>query len=92
VSNIIRFLETAGRRPIPAADYIACVSALELESFERQALLDRNHAALNELLGGRSKMFFGVMAPNEEPMREDDLPGEDEPTEPDEAEASLLRP
>ena len=35
-------------------------------------------------------MFFGVMAPNEEPMREDDLPGEDEPTEPDEAEASLL--
>ena len=68
VSNVIRFLESLGgsaRGQISAADYAATVVALEgVEAEHRQALLDRNVPALNELLDGRSKMFCMIIAPD----------------------------
>jgi hypothetical protein len=86
VSNIIQFLEAMGSQQLTASEYAATVAALELDPQQRQALLDRDHAALNDLLGGRAKMFFGILAPNEEPLRrEDEEPVEDQPDEPKES-------
>lgn len=76
--NTIRFLETVGANVVSPADYAATVSALDVEPSEKMALLHRDHAALNNLLDGRQKMFFAVMAPEEVPFREDP-PAEDEP-------------
>ncbi len=77
--NTIRFLETIGANVISPVDYAATVAALDVDQSEKVALLQNDHAALNDLLGGRSKMFFGVFAPEEAPFRED-TPAEDEPT------------
>jgi hypothetical protein len=66
MSNIIRFLETMGSKPISPADYAATVAALEVGAPQRKALLDRDHAALNDLLGGRKKLLFAILAADEE--------------------------
>jgi len=76
--NTIRFLESVGANGLSSADYAATVAALDVDQSERNALLQRNHVALNDLLGGRQKMFFAVLAPKEAPFREDP-PAEDEP-------------
>jgi len=77
--DVIRFLETMGREPLAPSDYAAAVAALEVAEPQRQALLERDHGALNDLLGGRAKMFFGILAPEEAPM--EDEPVEDQPDE-----------
>lgn len=56
MSKVIRFLESMGSQPISAADYVATVDALEVDAPQRQALLERDHAALSDLLGGRKEM------------------------------------
>ncbi|MFS8064399.1 MAG: hypothetical protein ACMG5Z_07395 [Luteimonas sp.] len=56
MSNVIRFLESMGSQPISAADSAATVVALEVNASQRQALLDRDHTALSDLLGGRKEM------------------------------------
>ncbi len=66
MSNVIRFLESMGTRQLSAADYEASVAALDGDNSHREALMDRDQAALNDMLGGRSKMFFGVLAAEEE--------------------------
>lgn len=66
MSNIIRFLETMGSRPIPAADYAAMVAALEVGAPQREALLDRDHDALNELLDGRRQLKCAIFAADED--------------------------
>ena len=78
--NTIRFLETIGASPISYADYAGSVAALDVDPAEREALLQHDHAALNDLLRGRQTMFLAVFAPDEEPCPEDD-PAEDEPAE-----------
>lgn len=61
MSNAIRFLEAMGSRPVlSAVEYTATIEALDVDGAQRQALLDRDHAALNDLLGGRAKMRFFV--------------------------------
>jgi hypothetical protein len=81
MSSTIQFLETLGSNPLSAADYSAVIGALDIAQPEREALLGRDHAALNALLGGRSKMFFGVLAPHEEPLEEEESPFEETPGE-----------
>jgi hypothetical protein len=76
--NTIRFLETMGANGVSPADYAAAVAALDVEQSQMVALLQRDHAALSDLLGGRSKMFLAVFSPDEVPFRED-APAEDEP-------------
>ena len=77
--DVIRFLENVGREPMAAADYAAAVEALDVAEPQRVALRARDHAALNDLLGGRASMFFGILAPEEAPM--EDVPAEDTPDE-----------
>lgn len=78
--NTIRFLESMGANGVSPADYAATVAALDVDQAEKVALLQRDDAALSDLLGGRQKMFFAVLAPEEAPFREDP-PAEDEPVE-----------
>ena len=81
MSGTIQFLESLGTNPSTALDYEAAIAALDVTEVERLALRQRDHAALNDLLGGRRKMFFGVLAPHEEPQEEEDVPFEDVPGE-----------
>lgn len=62
MSNVIRFLETAGRKPLSAAEYAASVDALVASPSEREALTARDHDALAELLGGRRVMYCMILA------------------------------
>ena len=66
MSNIIRFLETMGRKPISPADYAATVAALEVGASQRKALLDRDQDALNELLDGRRQLKCAIFAADED--------------------------
>jgi hypothetical protein len=66
MSNIIRFLETMGRKPISPDDYAATVAALEVDAPQRKALLDRDQDALNELLDGRRQLKCAIFAADED--------------------------
>ncbi len=66
MSNVIRFLETLGSKQLSAGEYAAIVAALEVDTSEKRALLDRDHAALNDLLGGRKKLRFAILAADDE--------------------------
>lgn len=71
MSNIIQFLEAVGSRPaLSIAEYAATVAALDTDATQQQALLDRDHAALNRLLAGREKMVCAIW-PVEEPVQND---------------------
>jgi hypothetical protein len=70
MSNVIQFLESLGSNPAKAhfatAAYAAAVASLDVGDAQRQALLDRDHSALNDLLGGREKMMCMVWLPAED--------------------------
>ena len=66
MSNVIRFLETMGSKPISPADYAATVAALEVGAPQRKALLDRDQDALNELLDGRRQLKCAIFAADED--------------------------
>jgi len=55
-----------GRTPVSAADYAASVATLNVDASQQQALLSRDHAALNALLDGRAKMHCFVVAADEQ--------------------------
>jgi len=91
MSNAIQFLEAMGSNAalgrLSAAGYAAAVAQLDADEAQQQALLDRNHVALNDLLDGRPKMVFFVNTPSpddHEAIPDDDkdgdgVPDEDEP-------------
>jgi hypothetical protein len=82
MSQVIGFLESVGSKPLDAASYAACVAALDVSPAQRQALFERDHHALNALLGGRPKMVCFVVAPDEDmPADPDDAPDEQLPEE-----------
>jgi hypothetical protein len=85
--DAIRFLEQAGREPMSASGYAAAVAELDVDDLQRQALRNGDHAGLANLLGARPAMFFGVFAPEEEPIEEE--PFEDAPEDPIEPEIKL---
>jgi hypothetical protein len=66
MSNIIRFLETMGSKPMSPVDYAATVAALEVGAPQRKALLDRDQDALNELLDGRRQLKCAIFAADED--------------------------
>jgi len=67
MSQIIQFLVAAGREPaLSPSGYATAVAALEIPDAQRQALLERDPAALNALLGGRARMICMINAPDEE--------------------------
>lgn len=88
MSNVITFLESLGREPAlaarPADDYAAAVAALDVGDDARAALLARDAAALNGLLGGRLRMM-AILFPADGDEKKDgeqkddgDGPSEDE--------------
>jgi hypothetical protein len=86
MSDVIRFLETLGGQSRVAAgsvDLSSMIASLDIDANQRQALLDMDHAALSDLLGGRRILRCSIFSPDEEPVRPDgdvpvDEPGEDE--------------
>jgi hypothetical protein len=66
MSNVIRFLETAGRKPLSPAEYAASVAALDVAADQKKALLDGNQHALNELLDGRKQLRCAIFASEED--------------------------
>jgi len=77
--NTIQFLQALGSNPMPEGEYSEAVKSLDVKEPELAALLNRDHSALAELLGGRPTMFFGIMAPNEEPLDDEEEPAEENP-------------
>ena len=80
MSNVIQFLEVMGRNPgvhgAFAADYAASVALLEIDDAQRQALLDRDHAVLSDLVDGRPKMMCYITVPN--PDDHESIPDDDD--------------
>ena len=58
MSHVIQFLAAMGRNTgkLSAVEYAATVSSLGLDRPCERALIDRDPAALNELLDGRDNM------------------------------------
>ena len=91
MSKVIQFLESMGSnasmRRMSSESYSAAVAALDVDQSQRDALLQRDHAALNALLGGRAAQMMMSLFPVEEPQRqgeekkEEDGEGDDKPTE-----------
>lgn len=67
MSNVIQFLESLGNKPtLSAGEYTASIAALGVDDAKKQALLDRDHNSLNNLLGGRAKVRFYISTPDGE--------------------------
>ena len=88
MSQIIQFLEAAGREPaLSPAGYATAVATLDIPDAQRQALLAGDPTALSALLDGRSRMICLVNAPLEDEEHEgnpddrdgDGVPDEDQP-------------
>ena len=71
MSHVIAFLESMGHDArlgrLAGADYAAAVNALALDDGARDALLARDAAALNAVLGGRDKVLFALLPAEDEP-------------------------
>ncbi len=96
MSNVITFLEKMGNNAALASqspeDYAAAVDALGLDNAPRQALLDRDPAALNGLLGGRLKMMCLLFpADGEEKKDGDESEGDADQPAQDDQKASIRR-
>lgn len=63
------------------SEYEAAVAGLDVDDAQRQALLDRDHTALSDLLGGREKMLCVVWPADEPARKDDDQPGDEQPVE-----------
>lgn len=86
MSNVIAFLEQMGNNAALAhqspESYAAAVEALGLADAPRQALLDRDPAALNGLLGGRVQMMCFLLPADGEEKKDGDEPADgDAPSE-----------
>ena len=69
MSNVIQFLESMGKDAalsnMSPEEYTTAVKALGVDDVAKHALLSRDHAALNDTLGGRKKMMM-MLAPAED--------------------------
>ena len=69
MSNVIQFLESMGKDAalsnMSPEEYTTAVKALSVDDEAKHALLSRDHAALNDTLGGRKKMMM-MLAPAED--------------------------
>ena len=62
MSNVIQFLESMGKNAalsnMSPEEFTAAVKALGVDDSAQHALLNRDHAALNDSMGGRVKMMM----------------------------------
>ena len=90
MSQIIQFLEAAGRDPaLSPAGYATAVASLDIPDAQRQALLAGDTTALSALLDGRSRMICLVNAPLEDEPHETDPDDGDGDGVPDEDQSPL---
>ncbi|HOZ04909.1 MAG TPA: hypothetical protein PLS60_05905 [Arenimonas sp.] len=84
MSNIIQFLESMGKDAALAnmspEEFTTTVKALGVDDVAEHALLNRDHDALNDLLGGRMKMMM-MLVPAEDDDQGEKKPDEDEDKE-----------
>ncbi len=82
MSNVIQFLESMGKDAVLSnmspEEFTTAVKALAVDDVAQYALLNRDHAALNDSLGGRMKMMM-MLAPAEE--EEDETQNDDDKKE-----------
>jgi hypothetical protein len=73
MSNVIQFLESMGQNAalgnLSSEEYAVAVKALGVDDVAQHALLNRDHAALNDSLGGRIKMMM-MLVPAEDDQGE----------------------
>jgi hypothetical protein len=86
MSDVIRFLESLGSNaqlPQAGFDLNSMIDGLDVDARQRQALLDRDHATLADLLGGRRILRCSIFSPDEEesPVAPDGDVPVDEPGE-----------
>lgn len=86
MSNLIQFMEAAGRNPaLSAVEYAATVEALDVDASQKKALHERDPQAINALLEGRETLYCLITTPDrDEPRRDDEedddrVPDLDEP-------------
>lgn len=79
--DAIAFLESLGADPARTPrEYAAGVARLAVAPDVADALLRRDPAALNALLGGRAQMWCAIMSPGESPDQSpEDAPDEGSP-------------
>ena len=79
MSNVVEFLEALSTqaRGLSEGEYAQAVEASGLDVATRQALLARDPAALNAVLGGRATVLAFVFPAEDEP--DTDSPDTDEP-------------
>jgi len=91
MSNVIQFLESMGQNPalnrLSPADYAAVVAALDVDCAQRQALLARDHVALNDLLEGQKQMMCVLLPADDDEKQQESEPGRDQDPTPDEDES-----
>jgi len=84
MSNVIQFLESMGKNAalsdMSPEQYATAVKALNVGDVAEHALLNRDHAALNDFLGGRMKMMM-MLVPAEDDEQGEKKPDEDEDKE-----------
>lgn len=82
MSDAIQFLEDLGHsaawNKCPAEAYEHAIDLLQIDEDQKRMLLERDHHALNRLLGGRTMMAMHVATPDSDedpeqaPARRDD--------------------
>lgn len=83
MSNVIGFLEQMGKNAalsrLEGEEFAAAVDALGLDDAPRQALLARDHEALNALLGGRLAMTCMLFPADDDNKKDDEQEDGDSP-------------
>lgn len=81
MSKVIAFLEALGEGNMAAdgRDFEAGVDALGLDPELRAALMARDQASINRLLGGRPNVYSLLVPAEEDDKKDDDRDGEEQP-------------
>lgn len=79
MSGVTEFLEKLGQRPEKSSAAAIAIEAGTFPTAQRNALLAGDLQLLAELIGARTQMTCMIVAPDSEPVREDE-----EPAQPDE--------
>jgi len=81
MSKVIAFLEALGEGTVATEGkaFEAGVDALGLDPELRAALVARDQAAINRLLGGRANVYSLLVPAEEDDKKDDDSDGEEQP-------------
>lgn len=82
MSNVIQFLESMGKDAalsnMSPEEFTTAVKTLCVDDVAQQALLNRDHNALNDFLGGRMKMMMALVPAEDDDQGEGDGKDDDQ--------------